>query len=240
MTDSNKESATDHKVWNSLEFCKLAATDLTPLTVFILGYVIWNGQRDIVQRWERDQIEQRKATDADVRERDLIRGFRLSIYREAAPLLNDILTYHLYIGRWKERTPADIIGRKRRLDELMYSNAALFIPAFFNLYQAFMRQPGTAGNHYGESRIRSHVECQRPHLGNASESWTSYFTQEDNRRSVCLAYTALIGGLSKELLLLSLKSPNVTEVEQISVCRDPMTSANADDSRRCMIISKLI
>lgn len=219
MTDSSKESVTDRKVWNSLEFCKLASTVLTPLTVFILGCVIWNGQRDIVQRWERDQVEQRKATEADTRERDLIRGFRLSIYREAAPLLNDILTYHLYIGRWKERTPADIIERKRRLDELMYPNAALFTPAFFNLYHAFMKQSfSTAGNHYGESRIRSHVECRRPHLGNDIERWTSYFTQEDNRRSVCLAYATLIGGLSKELLLLSLKAPNDTEAERILTC----------------------
>jgi hypothetical protein len=219
MTDSSKDSVADRKIWNSLEIGKLAATVLTPLTVFILGCVIWNGQRDIVQRWERDQVELRKATDSDLRERDLIRGFRLSIYREAAPLLNDILTYHLYIARWKERSPADIIERKRRLDELMYSNAALFTPEFFNLYHAFMKQGfRTAINHYGESRIRSHIDCRRPHLGNDSERWTSYFTQEDNRRNICLAYATLVGGLSKELLLLSLNAPNDTEAEQISFC----------------------
>ena len=107
MTNSPKEEAIDRKVWNSLEFCKLAATVLTPLTVFTLGCVIWSGQRDIVQRWEHAQVEQRKAAEAEARERERLRDIRFSIHQAVAPLLNDIFSYHFYVGSWKELTPAD-------------------------------------------------------------------------------------------------------------------------------------
>lgn len=219
MTSSPKESAADRKIWNSLEFCKLAATVLTPLTVFTLGCVIWSGQRDIVQRWEHVQVEQRKAAEADARERERLRDSRFSIHQATAPLLNDIFSYHFYVGNWKELTPADIIVKKRQLDRLMYSNIALFTPAFFKLYHAFMAQSFRgAGNHLGESRIRSNIECRSPHLDTATERWRAYFTHEDNRRNVCLAYTALIGRLSEELLLLSFAKLNEVGSEQHSIC----------------------
>ena len=221
MTDSSKESVADRKVWNSLKLCKLAATVLTPLTVLVLGCVIWSGQRDIVQRWEHVQVEQRVAAEAEARERERLRDVRFSIHREVAPLLNDIFSYHFYVGSWKELTPADIIAKKRQLDRSMYSNMALFTPAFFKLYHAFMAQSFRgAGNHLGESRIRSNIECRSPHLDNASEHWRSYFTHEDNRSNVCLAYATLIGRLSEELLR----------------ARDFTTSADAMGSRRVALL----
>lgn len=219
MTNSPKEEAIDRKVWNSLEFCKLAATVLTPLTVFTLGCVIWSGQRDIVQRWEHAQVEQRKAAEAEAREREQLRDIRFSIHQAVAPLLNDIFSYHFYVGSWKELTPADIVVKKRQLDRLMYSNMALFTPSFFKLYHAFMAHSFRgAGNHLGKSRIRSNIECRSPHLDPAAERWRTYFTHEDNRPNVSLAYTALVGRLSEELLLLSFAKLNEAGGEQHSIC----------------------
>ncbi|MDP1840263.1 MAG: hypothetical protein Q8N31_24295 [Reyranella sp.] len=218
MTDANNKPDSDRKIWNSLEICKLAATVITPIAVVALGYLIWSGQRSVVQHWEREQIEQRRLADADAKERESVRGFRLSIYKEAAPLLNEIVSYHFYVGSWKERSPADVIESKRQLDTLMYSNIALFTPTFFDLYRTFMRQSfRSAGNYHGESRIRTQDGC-RPSLFMEADRWKGYFTQEDRRKDLCLAYVALLGALSEELLLQSLKMPIQTEAQQFSTC----------------------
>lgn len=218
MTDASNHVSRP-KVWNSLEICKLIATIMTPLMVFVLGCLIWNNQREIIQRSEREQLEQRRLSDADAKERDRIREFRLLIYKEAAPLLDEILGYHFYVGRWKERSPADIVERKRQLDSLMYSNIALLSPTFFESYRAFMRQSfRAAGNCFGDSRIRTQAQCRRPHASQDSERWIAYFTHEDTRRDLCLAYVNLLGRLSEELLLQSIKMPAQTDAEKLSLC----------------------
>ncbi len=205
--------------WNSLEIWKFASSVLTPMTVLVLGCIIWSGQRDTVQHWERAQAEHRKTVEAEARERERLRDVRFAIHRDVAPLLNDIFSYHFYVGNWKELTPADIIARKRKLDSLMYSNMPLFTPAFFELYHAFMAQSFRgAGNHLGESRIRSNIECRSPHLESARERWRSYFTDEDNRASVCLAYKTLIGRLSEELLLVTFAKESEAAGKQYPIC----------------------
>jgi hypothetical protein len=219
MSDIDKEKDSRRKIWNSLEIFKLLATVITPVAVFSLGCMIWNSQRNIIQYWERDQAEQRRIAEADTRERERVRDFRLIIYKDVAPLLNEIISYHFYVGRWKERSPTDIIEKKRQLDSLMYSHIALFTPGFFDLYRGFMRQGFRAARTYdGESRIRTQAHCRRPFANNETEQWLPYFTQEDTRHDLCLAYAALLGRLSEELLLQSLKMPNQTEAEKFSLC----------------------
>lgn len=219
MTDKNGETPAKPSAWNSLEICKLFVTVLTPLTVFGLGGLIWSAQQTVVQRWEQEKAEQRYVIESEARERERVRDLRLSIYREVAPLLDAILGYHFYVGRWKERSPAEIIEKKRQLDTLMYSHIALFSPAFFDLYREFMRKSfRTAGNHFGESRIRSQAQCRRPRTSEDPGLWLSYFTHEDTRRELCFAYAKLLGQLSEELLLQSLKAPLRTEAEKLSLC----------------------
>ena len=219
MTDAIPKTTSVSRTWNSLEICKLAASIATPLMVFVLGCMLWSGQQSVLQHWERDQYEQRRIAEADLKERERIREFRLSIYQEVAPLLNEIVSYHFYVGRWKERSPLDVVEKKRRLDSLMYSNIALFTPAFFELYRAFMRQSFRgAGNHYGESRIRTQAQCRRPPATESAELWLSHFTHEDTRHNLCIAYANLLSRLSEELLLQSLKLPNQTEPEKLALC----------------------
>jgi hypothetical protein len=206
MTD--KKDKANPKIWNSLEVLKLGASIATPLIVFVLGCLIWNVQRDVIQHWEHDQTEQRRQAEADMKERDQIRDFRLSIYKVAAPLLNDILTYHFYVGRWKETSPADLIEKKRHLDEVLYPHRVLFTPSFFTRYHTFMSQGfRSAGDNLGESSIRTGFQCRRPHLGNDPENWRPYFTNEDMRPGLCIAYANLLGSISEELLFQSLKMP---------------------------------
>jgi hypothetical protein len=195
---------TKSSAWNSLEVCKLAAAVATPILIVFLGALLWLTQRDIVQHWERDLQEQRRLADARIKESDNIRDFRLTLYREAAPLLNDIVSYHFYVGRWKERSPADIIDKKRRLDTLLYSHRPLFSAEFVSLYHDFMRQAFRGAREFhGESRIRTNYRCHLPE--DTSGQWSAYFTDEDTRSELCTAYISLLGRVSAELLLQSLK-----------------------------------
>lgn len=220
MSNVSKEVSSGQRIWNSLEICKLAATIVTPMVVALFGWLIWSNQQAMVQRWERDQLELRNIAGANARERDRIREFRLSLYDKAAPLLNEILAYHFYVNRWKEHSPSDIIEKKRQLDALMYANIALFTSEFFDLYREFMRQGfRSARNHFGEPRIRTQAQCRHLRLGHDEpERWLSYFTHEDTRRDLCLAYVNLLGRLSEELLLQSLKMPKQTDAEKLSLC----------------------
>lgn len=225
MSDHKKEPSQKKRLWNSLEISKLFAT---PLIAAAFGWFIWQSQQAIVQHWEQDQLDRRAHSEAVSKERDQVRGLRLSIYKEAAPLINDILSYNFYVGRWKEYSPADIIEKKRKLDSLMYSNMALLTPEFFKLYYAFMRESfRTAGNAYGESRIRTQAHCRRPQTTEDTEHWLAYFTHEDTRQRLCLAYVNLLQKVSEELLLQSLKMPSQTDPEKPSTC-PPMF-----DSERC-------
>lgn len=200
---SERPKETKPSVWNSLEVCKLFATISMPVVVLIFGYFAWGAQRSIVERWDRDQAEQRQLAEAEVKVRDKVRDVRLTIYREAAPLINDILSYHFYVGRWRERTPADIIEKKRQLDTLLYSHRPLLTPTFFTLYHDFMRLTFRGARDFGsEPRIRTLSRCRSPRPEGA-EQWRAYFTDEDTRQELCASYTRLLSRVSEELLMQS-------------------------------------
>lgn len=214
MADVAKDAKSG--AWNSLEVCKLMVAAATPVLCVLLGGLLWMTQRDIVQHWERGQQEQLRLTEAKIKESDKIRDFRFALYREAAPLLNEIISYHFYVGRWKERSPADIIDKKRQLDALLYSNRALFSAEFVGLYHNFMRQAfRSAREFHGESRIRTSHRCHMPDDTDGRSS--AYFTDEDMRSDLCTAYIALLERVSEELLLQSLKVSANTEAAP-SVC----------------------
>lgn len=209
----SQTNGTTPRLWNSLEACKLAATIATPLAVLFLGCLAWSAQRDVVQRWERDQVEQRKSIEAEVKEREKIRDLRLSIYTRTAPLLREVVAYHFHVGPWQDLTPPDVIAKKKRLDSELQPHRALLTPEFYALYHAFMREAfASAGSSHGTSRIRSLSRC-RPNIQSDLAAWSSYFTEEDRRKELCAAYIGLLGRFSEELLLQSLKGVSPTDLQ---------------------------
>lgn len=196
-------------LWNSLEVAKIFASVATPIAIAFLGYAFWSTQRGVVENWEKQQVIERQILDSRERERDRLREFRLAIFKDVAPLLNDIYAYHFYIGSWKELTPTNIIEKKRHLDRLMYSNEVLFTHDFFNAYRDFMKQSfATAGNYIGESKIRTDSKCRSAHWSGSPGNWSHLFTNEDNRDKVCAAYRKLQGRLSEELLFQNINITN--------------------------------
>jgi len=145
-------------------------------------------------------------------------GFDCPSTTKQPPLLNEIFAYHFYVGRWKERSPEDIIAKKRNIDALIYSHRALLTQDFFARYHSFMREAfRAAGNNVDESKIRTSLQCRRPHLGDQPDKWNIYFSGEDRRHELCAAYSKLLDRVSEELLLQPLAEPAATKPE--SVCR---------------------
>ena len=117
------QGAAKPPVWNSLEITKLCVSLLTPIVIAVATYQ-YNVHKDLdVQQQERLRRVVAK---------------RVELWDAMAPKMNDIYCYFLYVGRWKEMEPQEIIERKRDLDALLYSNRILFSQPFFESYQEFM------------------------------------------------------------------------------------------------------
>jgi hypothetical protein len=190
-----------------------------PVVVIVVGWSAWNAQRSIVERWERDQVVQRQLAEADIRVRDKVREVRVAIYREAAPLINDIVSYQFYVGQWKDWRPEDVIDKKRQLDRLLYSHRPLLTSAFFALYHDFMSLTFRgARNFHGESRIRTPARCHPARTNGGDDRSTGYFTDEDTRQELCAAYTRLLRRVSEELLMQSPAPPSDIDGAGPSMC----------------------
>jgi len=110
-------------VWNSLEVVKLVVSAITPLSIAIIG-VYLNKQ---VKKFEHTQWRNQKLIEK-----------RLAVYDELAPLLNDLLCYYTFVGRWKELRPPDIIKHKREVDKKAHLAKALVSKLLFHEIMNFL------------------------------------------------------------------------------------------------------
>jgi len=203
--------------WNSLETVKLIVSGTVPLLLVVIGFLIWGLKNDIAQI----QAEQNR-----------IREMRIDLYSKAGPNLNDVFAYHFYVGKWKEFTPRDIVAKKRELDSMMYTNEPLFTDQFFNRYRRFMNETFATGRGwYFDAALRTSSQCRKRPQSISKEDWTASFTDEDNRKEVCIAYTRLLANLSQELLFVTLKNNELSDSEIVSkksVCPPFYSLKNCD------------
>lgn len=114
----------DSGSWTSLEIVKLVVSALTPIAVVGVGYIVSRATSRLESvQWANQTVIQR----------------RLDIFQQVAPKLNRLLCFAVFVGSWKEITPADAIRLKREADEIMYVNRVLFSPELFDAYLAFTR-----------------------------------------------------------------------------------------------------
>ena len=147
--------------WNSLEIAKLVVGILTPIFLFVLGYMVTRAARGVEEaQWaSRKLIEQ-----------------RLDLYERMAPLLNDILVFFLRVGQFQEITPPEAIERKRSVDRIFYAHAPLFTPEFQAGYLAFMKVcfKEFAGGAGKPALIRGSLAAQKlERPGTWKRAWTS-------------------------------------------------------------------
>jgi hypothetical protein len=185
--------------WTWLEITKLAFQLLTPIAVFVLGYLVTRQSRRLDEaRWARQKVIEE----------------RIKAYGEVAKKLNDIYCYFLFIGPWKELSPQDVIERKRHCDAQMHTSRAYFSQELLRTYIRFIKMCFLeyAGADK-DAPIRAHIESN---LGNRRNAWQATKNQIwppdwDNKfvrasdaaadSEIISAYETLIQAFHEELVI---------------------------------------
>jgi ABC-type amino acid transport system permease subunit len=72
--------------WDSLEIAKLAVAALTPIFLFVLGFIVTRATKRVEEaQWMSHKLIER----------------RLDLFEEMAPLLNDLFCFFLLVGRFR-------------------------------------------------------------------------------------------------------------------------------------------
>jgi hypothetical protein len=121
--------------WNSLEIVRLLVEFGTPVAIVLIGFYI---QRQ-VSRLDLSIQRELKELDQTLWANQTVIQERIALYRTIGPLLNDVYCYFMWIGKWKEISPLQVIEKKRELDRQMYVYRFLFSPELFEAYRAFIR-----------------------------------------------------------------------------------------------------
>ncbi len=145
-----------------MEVLKLIVSALTPLTVAVVGFFL--NQR--LKRIDDAQWQSRKIVEK-----------RLDLYDKIAPDLNAIYCFMMWIGYWKEISPAEVIQTKRRLDKVVNIYRHLLSEEFYTAYNAFIHlcfQTYSGKGH--DARIRSKIDSHWGDRRAASEKWDDTWT----------------------------------------------------------------
>jgi hypothetical protein len=181
----------DPSPWNSLEIAKLIVAALTPFAVVLLG--VWVAR--LTRRVEASQWANQKLIEK-----------RIKLLEEVLPQLNEVYCYFMWIGNWKELSPADIIQHKRELDKLFFANQPFFSGDALAAYREFTQVlfktyagPGvdaqlrTARESRNGSRMESYPGAWMP-------EWSEMFAKDQmERERVENQYQALTAVLGAEI-----------------------------------------
>jgi hypothetical protein len=173
--------------WNSLEIAKLAVGALTPIFLFVLGYMVTKAAR----RVEQAQWASRKLIES-----------RLELYERMAPMLNDLFCFFLLVGHFDEVTPPEALSRKRDLDRIFHAHAPLFSAEFRDTYQRFIDACFLAFT--GEARpaeLRASREAQKRERSTWDDDWNDMFAQEapEPVQTIADAYDDLMDEFAAEV-----------------------------------------
>lgn len=182
-------AASSSSPWNSLEIAKLAVGVLTPISVIGVGY--WVNQR--IKKIEHLQWAGQKVIEK-----------RLQVYEELVPLLNDLVCYYTFVGRWKDFSPPQIIRLKRRLDRIAYVNDPLLPAEFLGKYNSFMNLCFEVyGNRGGDAPLRTQWHRRKEAAGvKWKPEWENCFSQEahcSHPDDVRNSYRDVVNHLAREL-----------------------------------------
>ncbi|WP_068182329.1 hypothetical protein [Mycobacterium sp. UM_CSW] len=179
-----------------LDLIQTVAAVSVPIVVAVIGYKL----NHRLKLYEASQW----------RNQELIKA-RLQYFGQLAPMLNDLMCYLTFIGRWKELTPPDLIAIKRDTDRLFYSVAPLFSLAAVTAYQDFLGACFTTHTGWGtDARIcsgfvRRREASREPWLA----EWGQLFTHQDgdaipesSMTAVRATYDKLLATLVEDVELL--------------------------------------
>ena len=139
---------------------------LTPLVLWVLGLRV----QKFAHRLER----QRWFAEAGAE-------WRIGVFRELLPNLNDVYCYFTYQGRWMAMTPDDATTAKRAVDRLVYMNKFLWSAEFLEAYDRLKSVAFEESRGRGESfRFRANVAMHRENPS-WQEGWEQRFVAPERR-----------------------------------------------------------
>jgi hypothetical protein len=174
--------AANKGILNQLEVVKLAVAVLAVFLAAYLGYTF---------------------NSREHRESGLIEK-RMIIYDTVGKNTNALFSYYLFVGKWRQYTPKDMIKFKRDTDEMMYTYQMMFSETLMDRYEDLMHAFFDIPGGWKEVRLRTQVLCRARLSNEWQPGWESYFTGEDDRNEVCTSYNVFMNKLAEELRLKEL------------------------------------
>lgn len=167
--------------WNSLEVAKLAVGVLIPAAIFSASvYITRQTQKYERWKWVRERIFE----------------VRLQRWSEIAPRLNDLRSFFLLIGPFREIDPPRVIELKVELDAIVFANTHVFGRSFMTRYGTFMDACFDRRVYADMGTLRSSIAMQRRERGRWDDSWNALFVPEERAKEkpqvVEDAYQALL------------------------------------------------
>jgi len=181
----------------NLEVVQTVAAVSVPIVVAVIGYLL----NYRLKRYE----------DSQWRNQELIKA-RLQYFGQLAPMLNDLMCYITFIGRWKELMPPEVLALKRDADRLFHSVAPLFSQNTYDAYKAFLELCfETYGSWGKDGRIKSGFGQRRSAAGEVwSPEWNAMFTHQEGdsvegrtMADVRAGYHLVLGALVRDIELLA-------------------------------------
>ena len=171
-----------------VEYARLAASILTPLTVLGIGYFLNRRLKSI----DDAQWQNRKVVEK-----------RLEIFDQLAPGLNQIFCFVMWVGYWKDVSPRDAVETKRDLDKTVNIYRHLLSEEFYDAYNEYIHSIFETFSGAGHNaKIRSTIESvdgdRRKHTNYEWEDEFDTWFSEDltlTRQEVKKKYVAVMDAL---------------------------------------------
>jgi hypothetical protein len=168
----------DKSVWNSLEITKIITGALGAIAVVWLTFQL-QGVGESSKR---------------------IQGRQTEIYEKIGPMLNSLISYYYFVGKWKEKRVSDIISVKRELDEYVFSNQLYFSRDFFTKYKSLMDVFFDTGQGWRvDAKLNTKTDNRKPDDGMNEDDFKKHFTQVDRRKDICKHYGELLAQMAVDL-----------------------------------------
>jgi hypothetical protein len=201
--------------WTSLEIAKLTVPIIASIVLAVVGFQISKQLATFETTIKRDE----KMIDSLVQK-------RLVLYDKIGRKLNQMFGYYMYVGKWKELSPEDIVGDKRELDEIIYTYQPFFSNEFVDKYKELEKQMFQPFNGWGQdARLRTEVTHRKEFYLPANsekkwdEKWDARFTKEDNAETIRQSYSALISILPVELGIPELSKQGIRPISTDQVAK---------------------
>jgi hypothetical protein len=180
-----------------LEGIKLGVSLITP---GLVAYLAWQAT-SLSKRLEEQYWSSRTIVE-----------WRIKVYDEVAPLLNDLLCYFTFVGNWKTLSPLQVIDLKRTLDKKMHTVAPLFSPEFLACYFEFNHACFLTYQGWGvDAKIRSPMNRHKEFFPQWDSDWNELFAKDSECETPSLVrekYMLLMQDFASELGLgLTKKAP---------------------------------